>query len=132
MALWEKLTAANGRQGTSYWADRILAELTYAAKLSAVQQGRFDPLIEGTLDRLTEAIARDGVITDETARRAEGELLPLGEAAKSLTLLCVAHAHIDMNWMWDIICDRTSTQTGYVCGRNTFVKNSSGDRKSVV
>ncbi|MGI6200823.1 MAG: alpha-mannosidase [Christensenellales bacterium] len=100
MALWEKLTAANGRQGTSYWADRILAELTYAAKLSAVRRGRFDPLIEGTLDRLTEAIARDGVITDETARRAEGELLPLGEAAKSLTLLCVAHAHIDMNWMW--------------------------------
>lgn len=25
-----------------------------------------------------------------------------------------------------IICDRTSTQTGYVCGRNQFVKNSSG------
>lgn len=25
-----------------------------------------------------------------------------------------------------IICNRTSTQTGYVCGRNTFVKNSSG------
>lgn len=25
-----------------------------------------------------------------------------------------------------IICDRTSTKTGYVCGRNTFVKNSSG------
>lgn len=25
-----------------------------------------------------------------------------------------------------IICDRTSTQTGFVCGRNTFVKNSSG------
>lgn len=25
-----------------------------------------------------------------------------------------------------IICDRTSTQTGYVCGRNTFVKDSSG------
>ena len=25
-----------------------------------------------------------------------------------------------------IICDRTSTQIGYVCGRNTFVKNSSG------
>lgn len=25
-----------------------------------------------------------------------------------------------------IICDRTSTQAGYVCGRNQFVKNSSG------
>ena len=25
-----------------------------------------------------------------------------------------------------IICDRTSTKTGYVCGRNQFVKNSSG------
>lgn len=25
-----------------------------------------------------------------------------------------------------IICDRTSTRTGYVCGRNQFVKNSSG------
>ena len=25
-----------------------------------------------------------------------------------------------------IICDRTSTQTGYVCGRNQFVKDSSG------
>lgn len=100
MALWEKLNAANARQGASYWADRILAELTYAAKLSSVQQGRFDPLIEGTLDHLAEGIARDGVITDEAAQRAEEELLHLGEAAKSLTLLCVAHAHIDMNWMW--------------------------------
>ena len=31
---------------------------------------------------------------------AESLLAPLGAAAKSYTIYCAGHAHIDMNWMW--------------------------------
>ncbi len=33
-------------------------------------------------------------------RKAEGLMSPIGEAAKAYTIHCIAHAHIDMNWMW--------------------------------
>ncbi|MBF0244946.1 MAG: hypothetical protein HQL31_06700, partial [Planctomycetes bacterium] len=36
----------------------------------------------------------------EAVRATEGILAPLVETAKSYTVLCVGHAHIDMNWMW--------------------------------
>jgi alpha-mannosidase len=32
--------------------------------------------------------------------QAEAILSPIGQVAKEYTLLCVSHAHIDMNWMW--------------------------------
>jgi alpha-mannosidase len=37
---------------------------------------------------------------EEAVRRAEDELADIGRAAKEYTIHCVAHGHIDMNWMW--------------------------------
>ncbi|MBO4547720.1 MAG: alpha-mannosidase, partial [Abditibacteriota bacterium] len=37
---------------------------------------------------------------DDTVRRAEEVLAPIGQKAKEYTVHCVGHAHIDMNWMW--------------------------------
>ena len=42
----------------------------------------------------------DGVITDAAASFSEKLLLPLSPECKKHTLICVSHAHIDMNWMW--------------------------------
>lgn len=37
---------------------------------------------------------------EEAVRRAEQKLQDIGRAAKEYTIHCVAHGHIDMNWMW--------------------------------
>ena len=74
--------------------------MQYAVNLSAVHEHRYDALIDETLELLVEALRRDGVITDAAAREAEEKLLPLSADAKKYKIRCVAHAHIDMNWMW--------------------------------
>ncbi len=43
----------------------------------------------GELDALQQAV-----------RGAETLMAPIGEVAKTYTVYCVGHAHIDMNWMW--------------------------------
>lgn len=100
MEYLEKLGAIAAQQGKTYWGDRIAAELSYASKLSATQDDRFRSEIENVLDVLLASLEADGVITDSAAQFAEKLLAPLSEAAKKLTLLCIGHAHIDMNWMW--------------------------------
>ncbi len=37
---------------------------------------------------------------DDTVKRVEEALAPIGRKAKEYTIHCVGHAHIDMNWMW--------------------------------
>jgi alpha-mannosidase len=84
--------------------ERITEELGFAEgllKLHPDQAGQWAPLIEhahalfqeaaagGSIDRLTGAV-----------EAAEAILAPIGEVAKTYTLRCVGHAHIDMNWMW--------------------------------
>ena len=84
----------------SYWSSRVAAELLYAVNLSAVHGHCYDALIDEAAEQLVGAIHRDGVITDDAARATEEKLLPLSADAKKYKIRCVAHAHIDMNWMW--------------------------------
>jgi alpha-mannosidase len=79
---------------------RILGETGFALKLSAAQGGRYDNEIGAALGVLEESLDRQGVLTRDSCAGAEREMLPLEKAAKEYTLLCAAHAHIDMNWMW--------------------------------
>ncbi len=85
---------------TGYWSDRILAELKYATKLSKINGGAYDNLIKDAVHYLNEKSREEGVISKQTALHAEDIIMELSTAAKSFKLLCVAHAHIDMNWMW--------------------------------
>ncbi len=45
--------------------------------------------VVGSLDSLSQAVAS-----------TEAILVPIGKVAKTYTIHCVGHAHIDMNWMW--------------------------------
>jgi len=57
--------------------------------------------LRNPLFRLNQrGVSRDGKPVKEAALAAEEALLPMSAAVKSYTLHCVAHAHIDMNWMW--------------------------------
>ena len=45
-------------------------------------------------------IEREGTVTQDAACRAEEMIAPLSPQAKRTSVICAAHAHIDMNWMW--------------------------------
>ena len=49
---------------------------------------------------LAEDYRENEQIRVQTAKKAEKILLPLSQKAKSITMICAAHAHIDMNWKW--------------------------------
>lgn len=80
--------------------ERIVAELRYADGVSRANGNKYTSLLEGAVALLMQSLERDGVITKSTAVQAERILLPMQEDAKKYRVHCVAHAHIDMNWMW--------------------------------
>ena len=83
-----------------YWAGRALYQIEYAHEVSKAAAGQYDGAVEQALTALLQANASEGVITKGAALQAEALLAPLATAAKSYNVICVAHAHIDMNWMW--------------------------------
>ncbi len=89
--------------------ERFLAEFHFAHQLQAGHPDRAtDVLIrQDWQQRIIEAgrIVQGGlggrsVDAEDLVARAETVLQPIGHVAKAYTLLCVSHAHIDMNWMW--------------------------------
>ena len=77
-------------------------QLQFAEGLKRFQgdQGRaWEPLIARATATMEQAIAAAGDLTAALAA-AEGMLAPLGAEAKSHTIHCVGHGHIDMNWQW--------------------------------
>ena len=87
-------------KASHYWAKRITSQLEYAVQLNKVLEHKYDRDLTEVLDFLSEGVAREGTITTAAAQEAEKRLAPLSEDAKGFRMLCVAHAHIDMNWMW--------------------------------
>lgn len=85
---------------TNYWAKRILAQLGFAIKLSKVRNGLCKELIEAALDEVYAEYKEKGAIEKRVAQKVEMDLMPLSAEAKKHKVICAAHAHIDMNWMW--------------------------------
>jgi len=78
---------------------RTIAQVEFALQL-AKDNGQFEEHISKTLDILETAMKAHGVLTFDTCKQAEEALSPLQSAAKEYEILLIAHAHIDMNWMW--------------------------------
>lgn len=84
----------------SPWAERIISQLEYSVKLSGAYDRKFDDVIGKAVHYLNDRLAEEGAITKASTLIAESMILELSEAAKSFSILCAAHAHIDMNWQW--------------------------------
>jgi alpha-mannosidase len=95
-----KIAEILGERKVNYWEDRISAQIEYAYKLSNVNNGAYDSLINASEEYLINCFKRDGSITKIEALEAEKMLQTLSEKAKEYKMICAAHAHIDMNWMW--------------------------------
>lgn len=95
-----KLVKLQDSAARNPWAERIIAELTYAYHLSKTKDHKYDEIIQETVEYVTKAQQTTGAITADIVSQAEEMLMPLSDEAKSLEMICAAHAHIDMNWMW--------------------------------
>jgi alpha-mannosidase len=82
---------------------RIQAELRFAHQLCIAYPERAGEwrvrILEAGRD-LQAGLDRPAVDLEALTAHAEAILAPIGEVAKTYTLRCVSHAHIDMNWMW--------------------------------
>ena len=81
-------------------SSRILGQLEFALHLSQAHDGKFDGEIDKALGILEHSLQNQGTLTREACRESEHTLLPLHSASKEYTVLCAAHAHLDMNWKW--------------------------------
>ncbi len=84
----------------SYWGERIFAQIATALELSKGENGAYDTLCEKAVDLLYERFLATHALPDDLCQKAEELLLPLSAKAKEYTVHCVAHAHLDMDWMW--------------------------------
>ncbi|MBO7405545.1 MAG: alpha-mannosidase, partial [Clostridia bacterium] len=100
MSFSDKLRRLRSVCATNYWAHRIYAELCYMACLSETKEHIYDARLEGAMDKLLAGLAAEHTITRTAAEAVEQSLADLSPAAKALKVYCIAHAHIDMNWMW--------------------------------
>jgi len=84
----------------TYWAKRIIEELSYLLELSEGRGRELDDAILPGIQLLQQRVEEDQAITPATVQAVEEKLADLSEQAKALTVVCTANAHIDMNWMW--------------------------------
>lgn len=82
--------------------DRLMAQLKLAHRLCAIhpEQVEWPALLLDAARTAEQGLARPGCDLDALTGEIEGLLAPVGAVAKGYTLLCISHAHIDMNWMW--------------------------------
>jgi alpha-mannosidase len=100
MTLLDKYMLLTKKTAGNYYPTRVVTQIGYALKMSSVAQNKFDSQIETIADCIIEDIKANDIITATCAKEAEKRLSFLSVQAKKNKVICVAHAHIDMNWMW--------------------------------
>jgi alpha-mannosidase len=84
--------------------ERIQSEINFSRhllKLHPEEAQQWESLISGASDIISSALQlshKQEFI--KVVYKAEEILSPVGSVAKTYTIHCVGHAHIDMNWMW--------------------------------
>lgn len=86
--------------GQPYWHSRIWSELKFLSDISDAENDRFDSLLLPAVEKAYDLFCNQGYISKENCLELEKDLAPAQKDCKEYTLICVGHAHIDMNWMW--------------------------------
>ena len=88
----------------SYGAKRIISQLLYLQKYSAVNKRNglkdYEEDISRVIEELYQAYLKEGAVINEAAKKAEEQLLHISPEIKKYHIMLAGHAHIDMNWMW--------------------------------
>ncbi len=108
LSIYDKIAAMKPEPPTHWydppevspWGERVFAEIATVLEISKGEDGAYDALCEQAVDMLYDNFVKTHALPDELCQKAEEMLLPLAEKAKAYTIHCVAHAHLDMDWMW--------------------------------
>jgi len=100
LSITNKLALLKSKAQGNYYASRITSQLGYALKISTAANGKYDEKIEPVIDFLIDDVNKNETITSPAAKEAEKKLEFMSQPAKEISVICVSHAHIDMNWMW--------------------------------
>lgn len=82
------------------WAKRILSQIHYLMELEDSMDEEQKEILEDASDQLWNYVKENGAVTRDIVLDLEKTMEKLVPTAKSLKVLLIAHAHIDMNWMW--------------------------------
>ena len=101
MTTADKLQALRGAIGTvkGYWNERCMGELGFAFNL-AKEEGLFEAEVASVIESVYDKYIEQGAITKQIVLEMEEDLAFIKDMAKAYSVICVGHAHIDMNWMW--------------------------------
>jgi alpha-mannosidase len=96
----EALRRFDTREAANPRYNRIASELRYLSALSLAREGKYDALISDAAETLAADIGARGATTAGGVEKTEKALESLAAEAKGYEFLCMAHAHMDMNWQW--------------------------------
>ena len=101
---WLQTAVTTASAQARHEMERFLAEWGFAASLCELhpdKASQWGPLLDRANQIVRKAVeaGRTDALSD-AVREAEKALAPLEAAAKTYTVHCVGHAHIDMNWTW--------------------------------
>lgn len=81
---------------------RVFAELELVLEVNKIHNNKFDSLIDSAIDYLLTQYQKNGAIIIEDVYHVEEMLKSLSPLIKQYKVICLGHAHIDVNWMWGI------------------------------
>lgn len=99
MKTLEMLTDIGKFRSQNALAERVISEIEFAYKLLELNEDHKN-LVEEAIRVLYTKLSGGGYVSKEIVDEIEKILTPLSKPAKDFTIICVGHAHIDMNWMW--------------------------------
>ena len=88
-----------------HWLERFRSECEFALGMAALPQIKaqaagWPALIDRAKAAVALAASESPTRIIQAVQAAEKELAAIGAVAKSFTISCAGHAHIDMNWLW--------------------------------
>lgn len=81
---------------------RVFAELELVLEINKIHNNKFDSLIDSAIDYLSTQYQKNGAIIIDDVYYVEEMLKSLSPLIKQYKVICLGHAHIDVNWMWGI------------------------------
>lgn len=86
----------------NYWQERITGEITFLSEALESRKQDIPGELYDSVDRIEKEISENGCVTKNVALEIEKDLEKYAHFSKEYTVICAAHAHIDMNWEWGI------------------------------
>lgn len=95
----EKLKEMKQKLSTDL-SNRIFSELNIILQLNKFKNNAYDDVISKNIEYLYTKFIKMGYFSIKDVKFVENNLIFLQDEIKNIEVICVGHAHLDMNWLW--------------------------------